>query len=113
MATTILKALSGKEYEMDTATVKQLENEAIQAYNDSIEYDRLTRGKSEMKKWQMEVQMQKAGKLKFGTVFQVAKKELVISYKQNLLNGLFKGHTFQMQTIKPLGSAPAGEIFKW
>lgn len=113
MATIVLKSTSGKEFEIPSNELKQLQKEAIQAYNDSIELDKLTAGKSELKKWQIEMQLQKAGKLKFGSIFQVTKKQLVVSYKRNLINGLFEGHNFQLQVIETFNGVPAGTILKW
>lgn len=111
--TTTLKCTSGKRFDWNTAELQQLEKEAIQAYNDSMEYETLTRGKSEASKWKLEIKLQKEGKLKFGTIFQVTKKYLSISYKRNLLNGVFKGYSFQMQVLESFNDVPAGTILKW
>ena len=113
MKSITLTSTFGLKVDFNESELKALENEAIEAYNDCIELANLTEGKSYNKAWQIENILIKAGKLKHGTIYQVTKKELCISYKQNLINGKFVGHNFQMQFLKSYEGVPAGAIFKW
>lgn len=109
-----LKGTSGKTYTIPASELKQLELEAKQAYNETIELHKAQAGfKSDRKLWEIENKMVQAGKLKYGGIFQVSKKHLVISFKETLFGGKFKGHNFQMQIIEAFGNVPAGEILKW
>lgn len=113
MKAIILTSTFGLKVDFNGVDLKQLESEAIQAYNECVELEAVTKGKSFKRAWQIENGLIKAGKLKFGTIFQVTKKELCISYKKNLINGVFKGHNFQMQFLEAFKDIPAGSIFKW
>lgn len=104
---TTLKATNGQSISFDTKAIKSLEKNAIAAYNNSVEFEKGVKGLTGMKALKFEKSFQGEKD------FQHYTSHYVVSYKKNLINGVFKGHKFQLQFLKDHEGVKAGTIVKW